>query len=165
MLLLAAVAVGLSLSSHVAAGGAYPGTVPLVVLTALTAVAVRPLTRGELAMPVLLGSLGAGQVLLHVVFEQCVILSVAPGQTHHADAGPAPWMIAAHAVATLAVAGVLRHGEALVWRLWAWLTGRRLPGRPRIVVVGAPSPHGILREPRSLLAGRLVRERGPPVAA
>lgn len=157
--------VGLSLVSHVLAGGAHPGAVPLVVLTALTVVALRPLARRELAMPALLGSLGAGQVVLHVAFERCAVLAAGPGQAHHQDALPTPGMVVAHATATLAIAVVLRHGEALLWRLWAWLTGRGVPGQPRVVVAIAPPPRAELPEARPMFVDPLVRERAPPLAA
>lgn len=166
MLLLAVAAVAMSLVSHLLAGGAHPGVVPLVVLTALTALAIRPLTRREITMPRLLGTLGGGQVVLHVAFERCAALSAAPGPAHHhQDTATTPWMIGAHAVATLAIAAVLRHGEALLWRLWAWLTGRSLPGEPRVVLVTAPPPHGYLPEVRPVFTGGLPQGRAPPLAA
>ncbi len=165
-LLLAVVVVGLSLVAHGLAGGARPGVVPLVVLAALTAVTVRPVARHEISMPRLVGLLGAGQVVLHVVFEQCALLSVVPGtpgEHHHPGAMADPLMIGAHVVATLVVALVLRHGETLLWRLWVWLTARHLPTAPAAITL-----------PRKLVIGRLIaghgervpetlRGRGPPV--
>ncbi|WP_460704452.1 hypothetical protein [Myceligenerans halotolerans] len=165
ILLLAVVTVGLSLVSHLLAGGAHPGTVPLAVLTALTALAIRPLTRREIAMPRLIGVLGAGQVVLHVAFERSAALSAVPGPAHHhQDTATTPWMIGAHAAATLVIAVALRHGEALLWRLWAWLTGHSLPGEPRVVLVTTPPAHGYLPEVRPAFAGGPPRGRAPPVA-
>lgn len=166
-LLLAAVVVGLSLVAHRLAGGAHPGVVPLVVLAALTAVAVRRAARHEISMPRLVGLLGAGQIVLHVVFEQCALLSVvpgAPGEHQHPETMAEPLMIGAHVVATFVVALVLRHGEGLLWRLWAWLTACRLPDAP-----------AVFTSPRHLVVGALhaghdgrvpgtLRGRGPPVA-
>ncbi|MCB7135607.1 hypothetical protein [Cellulosimicrobium marinum] len=141
-LVLAATAVGLSLVSHDLAGGAHPGVVPLVVLTALAAVVVRPLARREIRLPVLLAVLGVGQLALHHVFVACATLSVAPRPSSHQhdDALSTLAMLGAHAVATVAVALVLRHGDAVLWRLWTWLTGRQVPGHPRPLAVLAAVP-------------------------
>jgi hypothetical protein len=165
-LLLAAVVIGLSLVAHGLAGGARPGVVPLLVLAALTAVAVRPAARHEVSMPRLIGLLGAGQLVLHLVFEQCALLSAVPGASEgheHPVALARPLMIGAHVVATFVVALVLRHGESMLWRLWAWLTARHLP------TAAAP-----ITLPRQLVIGHLIaghgervpeilRGRGPPV--
>lgn len=165
VLLLAAVVVGLSLVAHGLAGGARPGVVPLVVLTALTAVAVRPLGRHEVSMPRLIGLLGAGQVVLHVVFEQCALLSLVPGEpVHHQHAAaPMPLMLGAHVAATLVVALVVRHGEAFLWRLWAWLTARLVPAGPVALV----RPGRLVVGPGRAPAGRVPgtwRGRAPPLA-
>jgi hypothetical protein len=167
-LLLAAVVVGLSLVAHRLAGGSHPGVVPLVVLAALTAVAVRPAARHEIAMPRLVGLLGAGQVVLHVVFEQCALLSVVPGAAgvhDHPESTADPLMIAAHVVATFVVALVLRHGEGWLWRLWAWLTARRLPGSPAAFTSPWHLVVGALRAGHGGRVPGTSRGRGPPVAA
>lgn len=168
VLLLAVVVVGLSLVAHGLAGGAHPGVVPLVVLTALTAVAVRPMGRGEVSMPRLIGLLGAGQIVLHVVFEQCALISVVPGaQAHHHQemSTPAPLMLGAHVLATVVVALVLRYSEGFLWRLWAWLTARLVAAAP--VVVTLPSRLAV--SALSVAPGRRVPGtlggRGPPVVA
>lgn len=162
---LAAVVVGLSAVSHHLAGGARPGAVPLAVVTVLSAAAVSPLTRRELGLPRLLGVLGAGQVGLHLAFER--VAELAPAATsHHHGASSHVWVLGAHAVATLAVALVLRHGEALLWRLGAWLTERRLPGDPRVPVLpAAPAAAGSLPALHAVLGGNGVRARAPPVTA
>lgn len=165
VLLLAALVVGLSLVAHGLAGGGHPGVVPLVVLTALTAVAVRPMGRREVSMPRLIGLLGVGQVVLHVVFEQCALLAFVPGAAahHHPETTSKPLMLGAHVVATLVVAVVLRHGEALVWRLWAWLTARLVQARPPALV----RPGHLAVSGRTVPVGRVpgtLGGRGPPVA-
>jgi hypothetical protein len=165
-LLLAAVVVGLSLVAHGLAGGARPGAVPLVVLAALTAVAVRPATRREVSVPRLIGLLGAGQVVLHVVFEQCALLSVVPGtpgEHHHPGAVADPLMIGAHVVATFVVALVLRHGESLLWRLWAWLTARHLPLAPATITLPSKLVIGRLIAGHGERVPEALRGRGPPV--
>lgn len=165
VLLLAAAVVGLSVVAHGLAGGADPGAVPLGVLAVLTAVAVRPLTRRQIGLPRLLGLLGAGQLVLHVVFERCAALSPS-GAAVHAHAASPLTMLGAHAVATLAVAVVLRYGDAVLWRLWTWLTGCRVPGRPRSVVVRTAAPVvGVLPAVRDLLVRGAAPGRGPPLAA
>lgn len=128
VLLLAAAVVGLSVLSHLLAGGRGPGVVPLLVLTVLTAVGVLPFTRARLGLPRLLALLGTGQLVLHVAFERCAALgpatrSAVPGHATTADLAAAVAMLAAHAAATLGLALVLRYGDAVLWRLWAWLTG------------------------------------------
>jgi len=75
-------------------------------------------------------------------------------------------MLGAHAVATLAVAVVLRYGDAVLWRLWTWLTGCRVPGSPRSVVVRTAAPVvGVLPAVRDLLVRGAAPGRGPPLAA
>lgn len=168
-LVLAAVVVGLSLLSHDLAGGSRPGTVPLVVLAALSAVAVRPLTRREVGLPRLLALLGVGQVVMHVVLERSAELSATATASTHAHDGPVATatMLAAHAVATVVLALVLRHGDALLWRLWSWLSGRQAPGRPRPVVVGrvVPLARGCLPTPRRAPVPGAVGGRAPPAVA
>ncbi|WP_454042026.1 hypothetical protein [Cellulosimicrobium sp. Marseille-Q8652] len=168
-LLLAVAVVALSLVSHDVAGGAAPGAVPLVVLTALAAVAVRPLTRREVGLPRLLSLLGLGQVVLHLVFERCAAMSptAAPAPHGHDDPGQVLSMLGAHALATLVLAVVLRYGDACLWRLWSWLSGRRIPGRPRPVVVGAAVPltSARLPSPRRAPVPGAVGGRAPPAVA
>ncbi|MCR1981134.1 hypothetical protein NSA53_02620 [Cellulosimicrobium cellulans] len=165
VLLLAAAVVGLSVVAHGLAGGTDPGAVPLGVLAVLTAVAVRPLTRREVGLPRLLGLLGAGQLVLHVVFDRCAALSPADAAAHAHSSSPLA-MLGAHAVATLAVALVLRYGDAVLWRLWTWLAGRRVPGRPRrLVVPAAPPAVGALPTVRDLLVRGAAPGRGPPLPA
>ncbi|WP_435737975.1 hypothetical protein V5D56_05095 [Cellulosimicrobium sp. PMB13] len=167
-LVLAAVVVGLSLLSHELAGGSRPDVVPLVVLAALSAVAVRPLTRREVGLPRLLALLGAGQVVLHVVLERSAELSPTATASAHAHDGPAATMtmLAAHAVATVVVALVLRHGDAVLWRLWTWLTRRRVPEAPRAVVVPVrPLPRRVLPSVRRAPVPGAVGGRAPPASA
>ena len=165
-LLLAAAVLGLSVVAPGHAGGADPGAVPLVVLAALTAVAVRPLTRRQIGLPRLLGLLGAGQLVLHVVFDRCAALAPTGAPHTHADGASPLAMLGAHAVATLAVALVLRYGDAVLWRLWSWLTGAAVPGRPRAVVAPtAPLARGELPTVRDVLVRGAALGRAPPAVA
>lgn len=125
--LLATAVVGLSLVSHRLAGGAAPGTVPILVLVMLTAVVVRGLLGRRMALPLLLGLLGFGQVVLHYTFEQCALLAATPAPMHaHAAENPGP-MIAGHVAATLVVSMLLTHADRALWTLWSWLTMRSVP--------------------------------------
>ncbi|MDF9875941.1 hypothetical protein [Cellulosimicrobium cellulans] len=167
-LVLASVAVGLSLVSHDLAGGARPGFVPLVVLAVLTTVVVRPLARCEVRLPVLLAALGVGQIALHQAFGACAALSHAPVlPAHRHDDGLSTLaMLGAHALATVAVALVLRHGDGALWRLWSWLAGCGVPARPRALVVLAPLPaSAALPVARRAPASGTVGGRAPPVLA
>lgn len=163
--LLATTVVALSLVMHLLAGGDHPGTVSVLVLAGLTTLALLPPTRREITLPGLVVMLSAGQIVLHVAFEQCALLAAAPTAAHHPTPAPSGWMmIVAHVVATLVTAVVLRHGEALLWRLRDWLVGRRLPGRPHVVVASGPESHTYLSCERPAFTGRQVQERAPPLA-
>lgn len=164
---LAAAIVGLSTTAHQLAGGADPGAVPLVALAALTVALVRPLTLREARLPTMLALLGAGQVALHFAFEWCAELARVPaGVHHHGSAASGASMLAAHLVATLAVALVLRHGEIVLWRLWAWLTKRRiLCARRVLVVTAAACACGALLTVHAAPGCDAVRARAPPVPA
>jgi len=164
-LAVAAAAVGLSVVSHDLAGGARPGVVPLAVLAVLTLVAVRPLARREIRLPLLLAVLGAGQLALHHAFEGAA--RIAPVAPHPHDAGGSTLaMLGAHAAATVAVALVLRHGDAALWRLWSWLTGRGVPAAPRALVdVAVPPPSGALPTVRLAPVPGAVGGRAPPAVA
>ena len=163
--LLATAVVGLSLVSHRLAGGAAPGTVPVVVLVTLTAVMVRGLLGRRMAWPTLLGLLGLGQVVLHYTFEQCALLAANPAPMHaHAAENPVP-MLTAHVAATLVVSLLLTHADRALWTLWSWLTMRSVPStllgpvdrEDRVLVLASSLP-----APLALGRGA-VMGRAPPV--
>ncbi|WP_344100349.1 hypothetical protein [Myceligenerans crystallogenes] len=175
--LLTAAVLGLTTGLHGAVGGATPQVVPFLALGAVTCVAVRWIARQELSFPRLLAVLGPVQVLLHLGLEGAAAPGGAPAVAAHAAhdhgavaaeasaASSSLLMVAAHVVATFAVALVLRYGEAVLWRLWAWLTCRTLPGRPRAVVVPRAFPHPDLATMREPAAPWKARGRAPPAAA
>lgn len=167
VLVLAVILIGLSVVSHQLAGGAYPGAVPLVGLTALAVALIGPLTRRELGLPRLLAVLGAGQVGLHAAFERLAELAPAaagPAHPHHHGAESDARMLAAHAVATLALALLLRHGDALLWRLWTWLSLRHLPSAPPpAVVVPEAAACGAPFVVRASAHSMAVQARAPPL--
>lgn len=163
--LLATAVVGLSLVSHRLAGGAAPGAVPVVVLVMLTAVMLRGVLGRRLALPLLLGVLGLGQVVLHYTFEQCALLAASPAPAHaHAAENPVP-MLAAHVLATLVVSVLLTHADRALWTLWSWLTMRSVPRlvrRPASRGRALPVLASTLRAPAAPGHGA-VMGRAPPV--
>lgn len=146
--------VGLSLLAHVVAGGHPPEPMTLLLVTAAVAAYGGALTRDRLGLTELLVVLGAGQVLLHLVFML--------GSGHHAGG---PVMLAAHGLATIAIALGLAHGERAAWGLWCWLRPRlRLP---RVERPEWPEPVACTAETDAARAGMAwvgttVMWRGPP---
>ncbi|WP_461173888.1 hypothetical protein M1D93_03990 [Arthrobacter sp. Z1-9] len=145
--------------AHLAGGGALPAPVILLAVLALTALASTTATRLQLGFPAMAALLGGGQLALHGLFT--AFGPSAPGRTptgatSHAghfsgadvltpaahlagtEAGSAPLMLAAHALATLGCAVLLAKGEAALWALAAWL--RPLSALPRAVVPDAVPP-------------------------
>ncbi|GIG39284.1 hypothetical protein [Cellulomonas phragmiteti] len=160
---LAAVLVGLSVVSHQLAGGTRPAAVPLLVLTGLTIALVVPLTAGRIGLPRLLVVLGIGQVGLHVAFGHLAALAPTTAVHHHHGAASDGGMLAAHAATTLVVALVVRHGDALLWAMWAWLTRRRFTDVPAVQLeVPAVRAHGDLWNAHAADRSDAVRARAPP---
>ena len=144
---LGAVGFGLALVAHLAAGGAAPGPVMLLLLAGLVSLAAVLLTGNRLS-PIRVGvSLTAMQVILHEIFmwlgapAVCVMSGVsAPpgGPMGHGD-GPAPLvacasgmaqlgidqrstfaataMLGAHVAATAVMAALLAYGDQVLWFL------------------------------------------------
>lgn len=148
------VVAGAASASHVAGGGAH--TSWLAVTLACVAVTVVAATIGSrrIGTPTLLVLLVAAQVGVHAL----------TGYLHGLSPWHDPTMLLAHLVGVGASAVLLARGEALVWRLHAWL-------RPRRVGTLVPAPAVALRVPAAVdtprapslfLVGALTR-RGPPV--
>ncbi|MFJ5693808.1 hypothetical protein ACIP9X_08130 [Arthrobacter sp. NPDC093125] len=184
--------VGLAAGGHVIGGGTLPAPIITLALTALLMVPVTWLSKRELSFPVLLGLLGAGQMLLHEALSTLSVSAVcqapATGRgSHHAatsslhclPASPAELnahsgpgidplaMLSGHALAVLATAWLLRQGEAALWQLLAWL--RPLAVLPRAAVVPVAGPRTFAHDPILIPAPwRNLRRhslRGPPAAA
>lgn len=118
--------------AHLLGGGALPSlasSLPLLLFAGTVAALV---TARRCRLPVLLPILGAGQVLLHLLFEASSRASgagastVSAAHTGHelcpaglaAAAQPPSWlMLAGHVLATALTAWVLARGEAALWRL------------------------------------------------
>ncbi|WP_265521539.1 hypothetical protein [Oerskovia flava] len=162
--LLAVALVALSALSHRWAGGADPGVVPLVALGVLTAVAVGPMARRRLSLVRLMGLLGAGQVVLHLVLDRCAELGPAlSGIAVHATHAAHGRMLLAHVAVTVVVGIALRYGDDVLWRLWAWLARDRVPGAPRALVARASrSFPSTVHVPRRVVVRGAVQQRGPP---
>jgi hypothetical protein len=159
---LGVVGFALALVAHVAAGGAAPGSVVLLLLAGLTGLAAVLLTGVRLS-PVRIGvSLTAMQVVLHRVFmwlgapTGCLVTGMSPQAGGHMGLGgrPVPLfecatgmaetgmgqrsgfaamaMVAAHVAAAAAMAALLAYGEKGLWFLAGWV---RIP---RWLRVGLP---------------------------
>jgi hypothetical protein len=130
--LLAVLSTLLTAVGHVAGGGSLEQLTPLAVLVPMLAtvlVALAERCRGVVAV---LAALGAGQAVLHY------LLAVLTEHGHSA-AVPGLSMVAAHAVATLALAPVVCSADAAVTGLAVALR-RILPRRPRVRAVEVPLP-------------------------
>jgi hypothetical protein len=146
---------GISVVSHLAAGGSLPGGVPTA-LVATGAIGICWwLSDRRWTQPRLFGVLLVVQSAMHLALT-------APGAGEH---GSLALMLAAHAVATVMTARLLLSGEAWVWELLDTLTirvARRL--RPLALLAREPSAPAE-RLPDGLLAGELALlpwRRGPP---
>lgn len=176
----------LAAGAHLAGGAGLPSPLILGTLAVTTLLAVTILSRKKLPLPAVLGTLGAGQVLLHQAFTTltttaaCIPTSsvhFGPQQVHCTPAGGMehahafsmfdnPLMLAAHAGAVIVTALMLYHGEASLELAAQWL--RPLAALPRLVafppladlpVIPAAPVHDYLAP---LLSMRLLR--GPPLS-
>ena len=184
--------VGLAAGGHVIGGGTLPAPIITLALTALLMVPVTWLSKRELSFPVLLGLLGAGQMLLHEALSTLSVSAVcqasATGRgSHHAatsslhclPASPAELsahsgagidplaMLAGHALAVLGTAWLLRQGEAALWQLLAWLRPLAVLPRPAVLPVSGPRTfaHDPILIPAPWRNLRRHSLRGPPAAA
>jgi hypothetical protein len=156
----------LGLGAHLLAGGSLVSPV-LLLLLALAAGACTLASDRAWSLPRLLVALGGIQLGVHEVMslQMGSGAGTTSGSAAAASAAAPAIMIAGHACAALAMAWVLRQGEALFWRLvqrlgprrfWPTVTGVFHPAAPHWRSTG-PAP---ARGPRPL-AGALAR-RGPP---
>ncbi|MGZ4614787.1 MAG: hypothetical protein ACXV4A_04445 [Actinomycetes bacterium] len=162
-------ATGLALAGHLLGGGVTPPVLPLLVLAALAVASSIGLSGRRWSLPPLLGVLLGAQVSFHVVFD-----GAAPSHRHavvgHVMTGHTlGWqMVAAHLLATLATALLLRRGEAWCCRLVGVLAdplrATRQLTTPVAVGVAAPSvavPRaGTFWQSRWLVLSQ--SRRGPP---
>lgn len=148
------VVAGVASASHVVGGGAH--TSWLAVVLACLAVSAVAATIGSrrIGTPTLLVLLVAAQVGVHAL----------TGYLHGLTPWHDPSMLLSHVVGVGTSAVVLARGEALLWRLHAWLRPS-LVGRPPAAPVVARRVAAATVVPRDgspLLTGSLSR-RGPPV--
>jgi hypothetical protein len=181
----ASVAVVLSLVGHVAAGGRSPGTGTVLVLTAICVLPAIWLTSRRRRLPSLVAALAVGQLGLHHAFmalsgtsachasggghQHGAVAISCTGMPGMAPTGEgshvAPAMLLAHALATVALAALLAHGERVVWELRAWLrTVIPLPpGAPSAkAATHAGSATTWVSPLRWRAAAGSVSRRGPP---
>ncbi|MEU6798531.1 MFS transporter [Nonomuraea wenchangensis] len=162
----AAVSLLLGLVAHLLAGG------PVAVGWLLPAwgVAFGPayvLAGRERALPVIVTTLAAAQVALHLLFSSAHAVEAAVAGHHHAAQGglaPDAGMLVMHAWAVLLASTWLARGEAALWAVL-----RRLAVRLFAVAVIVPAARPLIaapvREPmvlRPVLLGHEMGRRGPP---
>ncbi len=154
----------LTATGHLLGGGTLTGLSSLAVLVPLLAtvlVAVAERCRGIAAV---LAALGIGQLVLHYL----IVVLAAHGHSG-TDAAFSGWaMVAAHALATLAIAVVLSRADAAVTALVAALC-RILPRRLRVTAVDVAPPACPVPDTDVPLAASLAlvaahARRGPPIA-
>ena len=130
-------------------------------MSALLLVVLRSVATRRLRFPTLLAAMSGTQVVFHLVLTMA--------GSHHAATheNPLP-MVAFHALAALIAAGLLAHGEKLLFalhhrlirrRLFAVVTGPVAPSAGWTAVVDRAG-HAL----RSRLTGTTVSRRGPPAA-
>jgi hypothetical protein len=156
-----------ALVAHVAAGGATPGPIVLILLAGLTGLAAVLLTGVQLS-PVRVGvSLATMQVVLHAVFmwlgaqTGCAMTEVktpvgtlmghgarslpltgcATAMAHTGMSQPSTFaataMVGGHVAATAVMAALLAYGEKVLWFLAGWVRP------PRSLRVGLPEQPGV----------------------
>lgn len=188
--LIGTIVLGLAAGGHLAGGGQLPMPGILAALCAVTMVPVAALTRFKLSLPVLIGLIGGGQAWLHWAFDAMsaeipsavspALLSAHAGHTsgtlnHEAlmmaapvqGSAPGELMFAAHAVATLATALLLAHGERALAALANRLSPLFWDAEPAVVVpvrTFVPCLVAALLPPRHHSV-RLPSRRGPPLPA
>jgi len=167
----AATVVALSAAGHVLGGGHRPHPVALLLLTAVAMVPAYVGGRVQLRYGTLVALLGIGQVVVHHVLAGAG--SPTPS-THHvheaattASAAASPGtdtMLAGHALATLVVAALLAHGDAVLWRVWRWLCSTLAVRRPVVVPAFDRLPRLVSTDPFALCRSADVRRTSPPRA-
>jgi hypothetical protein len=177
----------LASAAHLAGGGRLPDPLVFFAVLALAFLPAAWLCGKRLTPATVLGLLGSGQLVLHSAFATLSEASAtvpqfsptaghvhilgAPASAEMAAAGvhvhgDSPAMLAAHILATLAVAFLLAKGEDALWALLAWL-------RPLVRLLLLPALHPFLTVaaytavvlPRLRPSLRLPSRRGPPVLA
>jgi hypothetical protein len=148
-------AIGLALVAHLAAGGAAPGPVALLLLAVSIGLTALLLTGVRLSPVRVVVSLAAMQVILHEAFmwlgapAVCLtsgvsasagghmgmvqggqpVLRCATGMAHagmgHRSVFAATAMLGAHVAATAVMAALLAYGERVIWFLAGWVRPRR----------------------------------------
>lgn len=149
------VVAGVASASHVAGGGAHTSWLAVALACVAVTVVAAVIGSRRIGTPTLLVLLVAAQVGVHAL----------TGYLHGLTPWHDPSMLLAHVVGVAASAVVLARGEALVWRLHAWLRPSLVGRPPAAPVVARPVPTATvaLRNLAPLLAGSLSR-RGPPVS-
>src|SRR5450631_166691 len=141
----------LALATHVAAGGAGPGPLVVLLLAGLIGAAAVLLTGARLSPVRVVASLAIMQVFLHEAFARlsgpadCLMAGVSPqagghlgmgqgaqlvldcatGLTHagmvRGSMSAAMTMLAAHVAATAVMAALLAYGDRVLWALAGWV--------------------------------------------
>ena len=164
--------------AHVSAGGALPSVTVLALLVVPVTVAALAVTSRRCGLALLLGSMGAAQVILHqtlmalttqVPSDMASQMSAHPaaamgGQAMAQADGRSVTMTAAHVLATVVTAFLLARGEQALWQLVSRMLPA-LPSEPIVLGHGCPQTPALVSVPAlapSLVSGGLGL-RGPPV--
>jgi hypothetical protein len=160
--LLAGCSAVLAVAAHAAGGGGAPDTGLAVLLTLLIAAAGTALADRRRGGTAIVAALGVSHTGEHL------ILTTLADHHHHSQVNGVA-MTCAHVVAVLVTALLLAGAESALFRAAAAL-GMLLPRKPFTVPplpVGAPGLGRYLvvpaRTEKSVLLGRIIRRRGPPV--
>jgi hypothetical protein len=164
-------------AAHVSAGGALPSMTVLALLAVPVTVAALAVTSRRCGLALLLGSMGAAQLILHqalMALTAPVPSGMASQMSAHSAAamggqaqvdGRSVTMTAAHVVATVVTAFLLARGEQALWQLVSRLLLPALPSEPIVLVHGCAQTPALVTVPvlaPSLVSGGLGL-RGPPV--
>ena len=165
------VAMLLALGGHVLAGGDPVAARELVGPAALSTGVCVLLSRRRLSFPVLFAALGGSQLGIHLWLASGAGQGTGSTATGMAPmhGGPVP-MLAAHVLAALVAATLLRAGESGLWGALALLAQRLWVAVVFVVVAPTrPAPVLVDHRPVALWAARLVgsahARRGPPVGS
>lgn len=168
----AIVATGVGVVAHLAGGGALPPAGLLSAVLMLAALGATPLADRERGPGTLLLGCAVVQLGLHVALAGSMhdMHGSAHGPAMPAPGGalvPAGWMLLAHVLATLLVAGGLRLGERALWAAARCLAAVvALPPVAPVLPVVAPArprPEAVPRRPAATPLLRALLRRGPPL--
>jgi hypothetical protein len=165
---LAACCAMLALAGHVVGGGGVPKPYALVAVAVLTGAGFCVLADRQRSFRQVFAGAVAAQVAFHSAFSLAGSGGDhAPGGAPEMGVGASVAMVGGHLLAAACTAGLLTHGDAVLWALVSLLALVRMPPLGALPAVTRPSsavpcpPY--LRPPGSVLSARVHPRRGPPL--